>query len=159
PGGGVGGGVAAAAAWQQRMPGSGWWGYGDVDGEVVWCCCRPRMGAKGVVVVPAVVVVARDSGVRWRVGESGVDDWIDRSEGNNFGLAGKSPSEKFSGGGSMVAGGGCRILGGGESITTTWNMVIVYCIMRECPYISGRKSVPGIVAVNWEKWKDKTTRS
>nr|GEX71877.1 hypothetical protein [Tanacetum cinerariifolium] len=25
--------------------------------------------------------------------------------------------------------------------------------MRECPYISGRKSVPGIVAVNWENGK------
>nr|GFB92860.1 hypothetical protein [Tanacetum cinerariifolium] len=116
----VGGGVAAAAAWLQRLPCSGWWGYGDVDGEVVWCCCRPWMGAKGVVVVSAVVVVvARDSGVRWRVGESGVDEWIDRSEGNNFGFAEKSPPEKFSGGGSMVAGGGwlvagdgCRILGG-----------------------------------------------
>nr|GEX22242.1 hypothetical protein [Tanacetum cinerariifolium] len=36
------------------------------------------------------------SGVRWRVGESGVDDWIDRSEGNKFGFAGKSPPEKFS---------------------------------------------------------------
>nr|GEX60752.1 reverse transcriptase domain-containing protein [Tanacetum cinerariifolium] len=35
----------------------------------------------------------------------------------------------------------------------TWNMVIVYCIMRECPYISGRKSVPGIVAVNGENGK------
>nr|GFA79963.1 hypothetical protein [Tanacetum cinerariifolium] len=63
-----------------------------------------------VVVVPAVVAVARDSGVRWRVGESGVDDWIDRSEGNKFGFAGKSPPEKFSGGGwpkmvVVVAGG------------------------------------------------------
>nr|GEV32361.1 retrovirus-related Pol polyprotein from transposon TNT 1-94 [Tanacetum cinerariifolium] len=35
----------------------------------------------------------------------------------------------------------------------TWNIVIVYCIMRECPYLSGRKSVPGIVAVNWENGK------
>nr|GEX75926.1 hypothetical protein [Tanacetum cinerariifolium] len=55
------------------------------------------------------------SGVRWRVGESGVDDWIDRSEGNKFGFAGKSPLEKFSGSGSAVvavaAGGG----GVGES--------------------------------------------
>nr|GEW63278.1 hypothetical protein [Tanacetum cinerariifolium] len=25
-------------------------------------------------------------------------------------------------------------------------MAIVYCIMRECPYVSGRKSIPGIVA-------------
>nr|GEX87813.1 hypothetical protein [Tanacetum cinerariifolium] len=33
-------------------------------------------------------------------------------------------------------------------------MVIVYCIMRECPYISGRKSVPGIVAVNGENGKE-----
>nr|GEX70683.1 UBN2 domain-containing protein [Tanacetum cinerariifolium] len=42
----------------------------SVDGEVVWCCCRPQMGTKGVVaaanvvvvavVVPAVVVVARE---------------------------------------------------------------------------------------------------
>nr|GEZ87018.1 hypothetical protein [Tanacetum cinerariifolium] len=63
----------------------------------------------------AVVLVARGgggidgvggsggSGVRWRVGESGVDDWIDRSEGNKFGFAGKSPPEKFSGGSSVVA--------------------------------------------------------
>nr|GEX56505.1 hypothetical protein [Tanacetum cinerariifolium] len=29
----------------------------------------------------------------------------------------------------------------------------IYCIMRECPYISGRKSVPGIIAVNWENGK------
>nr|GEY07580.1 hypothetical protein [Tanacetum cinerariifolium] len=43
------------------------------------------------------------SGVRWRVRESGVDDWIDRSEGNKFGFAGKSPPENFSGGGSVVA--------------------------------------------------------
>nr|GFC95056.1 hypothetical protein [Tanacetum cinerariifolium] len=40
------------------------------------------------------------SEVRWRVGESGVDDWIDRSEGNKFGFARKSPPEMFSGGGS-----------------------------------------------------------
>nr|GEX07423.1 putative reverse transcriptase domain-containing protein [Tanacetum cinerariifolium] len=35
------------------------------------------------------------SGVRWRVGESGVDDWIDRSEGNKFGFVRKSPPKKF----------------------------------------------------------------
>nr|GEV28804.1 hypothetical protein [Tanacetum cinerariifolium] len=40
------------------------------------------------------------SGVnRRRVRESDIDDRIDRSEGNNFGFAGKSPSEKFSGDG------------------------------------------------------------
>nr|GEY85258.1 hypothetical protein [Tanacetum cinerariifolium] len=39
------------------------------------------------------------SGVRWRVRGSGVDDRIDRSEGNKFGFAGKIPPEKFSGGG------------------------------------------------------------
>nr|GFC06568.1 hypothetical protein [Tanacetum cinerariifolium] len=48
------------------------------------------------------------SGVGWRVGESGVDDWVDRSEGNKFGFAGKSPPERFSGGGRVVAGGGSR---------------------------------------------------
>nr|GEZ24102.1 reverse transcriptase domain-containing protein [Tanacetum cinerariifolium] len=32
----------------------------------------------------------------------------------------------------------------------TWNMAIVYCIMREWSILSGRKSVPGIVAVNRE---------
>nr|GEZ69748.1 hypothetical protein [Tanacetum cinerariifolium] len=45
------------------------------------------------------------SGVnRWRVRESDIDDQIDRSEGNNFGFAGKSPPEKFSGGGSRIWG-------------------------------------------------------
>nr|GEX84422.1 hypothetical protein [Tanacetum cinerariifolium] len=64
---------------------------------VRWCCgsvlsqrWRGSVGGGG-------------SGVRWRVGESSVDDWIDRSEGNKFGFAGKSSPEKFSGGGSVVA--------------------------------------------------------
>nr|GFA06818.1 hypothetical protein [Tanacetum cinerariifolium] len=39
---------------------------------------------------------------KWRhVTESDLGDRIDRSEGNNFGFAGKSPPEKFSGGGSL----------------------------------------------------------
>nr|GFB41131.1 hypothetical protein [Tanacetum cinerariifolium] len=73
--GGEAGGVAATAAWQRRLPGSGWW----------------------------VAVWGR------RVEGSDIDDWIDRSDGNNFGFAGKSSPEKFSGGGwpemVVVAGG------------------------------------------------------
>nr|GEU84972.1 reverse transcriptase domain-containing protein [Tanacetum cinerariifolium] len=39
-------------------------------------------------------------GVKWqRVRESDIEDRIDRRVGNNFGFAGKSPPEKFSGGG------------------------------------------------------------
>nr|GEW84429.1 hypothetical protein [Tanacetum cinerariifolium] len=30
---------------------------------------------------------------------------------------------------------------------------IVYCNRTECPYISGRKSVPGMVADDWLVWK------
>nr|GFA68707.1 hypothetical protein [Tanacetum cinerariifolium] len=36
---------------------------------------------------------------RRRVRESDMDDWIDRSVGNNFRFAGMSPPEKFFGGG------------------------------------------------------------
>nr|GFC95780.1 hypothetical protein [Tanacetum cinerariifolium] len=39
----------------------------------------------------------------------------------------------------------------------TWKMVVVYCcMMRGCPYISGRKSLPR-VAADWVNGKDKTT--
>nr|GEY45472.1 hypothetical protein [Tanacetum cinerariifolium] len=71
-------GVEVAARWWQRVGSE--WGYGDVDGEVVWFCCRPRMDTKGVVaaaVVTAVVVVAagwRGDGaareVEWRGGSN-----------------------------------------------------------------------------------------
>nr|GFA50794.1 hypothetical protein [Tanacetum cinerariifolium]GFC20732.1 hypothetical protein [Tanacetum cinerariifolium] len=71
---------------------------------------RQRIGVGGGVVlemvterrcsVAAWVVVAVGYGGEW--GESGVDDWIDRSKGNKFGFAGKSPPEKVSGGGSVV---------------------------------------------------------
>nr|GEZ19469.1 hypothetical protein [Tanacetum cinerariifolium] len=57
-------------------------------------------------------------GVRWRyggevgrVGESDIQDRVDRKVGSIFGFAGKRPPEKFSGGGSVVAGGGYRIWG------------------------------------------------
>nr|GFA32161.1 hypothetical protein [Tanacetum cinerariifolium] len=60
----------------------------------------------------------------------------------------------------VVKGDNISVLGWeGDHDIGTWNMAIVYCIMKECPYISGRKSVPAIVAVNWENGKDKTTRS
>ncbi|GJT64226.1 hypothetical protein Tco_1015706 [Tanacetum coccineum] len=48
----------------------------------------------------------RKKGEWRRVAASGYDEWIYRLMRNDFGFAGKSPSEKFSGGGSMVAGGG-----------------------------------------------------
>nr|GEW24918.1 hypothetical protein [Tanacetum cinerariifolium] len=48
------------------------------------------------------------SGVRWRVGESGVDDQVDRETRNLFCFTGKIPPEKFSGGGVAAAAGGCR---------------------------------------------------
>nr|GEZ83779.1 reverse transcriptase domain-containing protein [Tanacetum cinerariifolium] len=86
-----------------RGDGSGgrWWRSGSV---AVDCGGSSGMGA---------AVVWGDSGGgggsevhRRRVRESDIDDWIDRSEGNNFGFSGKSPPEKFSGGGSVVADGG-----------------------------------------------------
>nr|GEY58751.1 hypothetical protein [Tanacetum cinerariifolium] len=49
--------------------------------------------------------------VRRRVGGGGVWDRVDRLMRSLFGFAGKSPPEKFSDGGSVVAGGGCRIWG------------------------------------------------
>nr|GEV65044.1 hypothetical protein [Tanacetum cinerariifolium] len=65
------------------------------------------------------------SGVRWRMGESGVDDWVDRSEGKKFGFAGKSLLKKFFGGGggrlAGVAGGG----GVGESVSEVSGLVEV----------------------------------
>nr|GEZ78207.1 hypothetical protein [Tanacetum cinerariifolium] len=66
-------------------------GPGGGDGGSGWVYGGVGVGGSG------------GSGVRWRVGESGVDDWIDRSEGNKFGFVGKSPPEKISGGGSVVA--------------------------------------------------------
>nr|GFA15640.1 hypothetical protein [Tanacetum cinerariifolium] len=48
---------------------------------------------------------------RRRVRESDIDDRIDRSKRSIFGVTGKSPPEKFSGGGGVVAGGG---LAGGQ---------------------------------------------
>nr|GFB76598.1 hypothetical protein [Tanacetum cinerariifolium]GFC79900.1 hypothetical protein [Tanacetum cinerariifolium] len=54
------------------------------------------------------------SGVRWRVGESGVDD---RETRNLFGFTRKIPPEKFSGGSVVAAAGGRPVVAaaGGES--------------------------------------------
>nr|GFC16422.1 hypothetical protein [Tanacetum cinerariifolium] len=101
----VGCGVARVAARLWQRVGSE--GYGDVDGEVVWGCCRPRMGTKGVVaavVVTVVVVVAAG----WRGdGAAREGEWrggSDRSgDRESFGFAGKSPPENFSGGDDVVA--------------------------------------------------------
>nr|GEW80697.1 hypothetical protein [Tanacetum cinerariifolium] len=88
---------------------------------VAWRWCRRWMVTVGVVCGVrwcgrwggsdgCLAAAGGGSGVRWRVGERCVDDWIDRSEGNKFGFAGKSPSEKFSDGGSVVA---AAVAGGG----------------------------------------------
>nr|GFA14409.1 hypothetical protein [Tanacetum cinerariifolium] len=67
------------------------------------------MVAVGVVVVPAAVGQRRWRG--WRVTGGGVWDRIDRKVRIIFGFAGKSPPEKFFGGGDwpavVVAAGGC----------------------------------------------------
>nr|GFA40744.1 hypothetical protein [Tanacetum cinerariifolium] len=79
-----------------------------------WGCFDGGVGGGVVLVVVVAATVAAGSRWRWwrRVRESDIDDRIDRSEGNNFGFAGKSPPEKFSGGGSVVADGG--LAGGGK---------------------------------------------
>ncbi|GJW55444.1 hypothetical protein Tco_0099529, partial [Tanacetum coccineum] len=46
-----------------------------------------------------------------RVRESGSGDRVDRPTRSLFGLAGKIPPEKFSGGGATVAGGGEGLAG------------------------------------------------
>nr|GEV93938.1 hypothetical protein [Tanacetum cinerariifolium] len=85
---------------------SRWWGQkrGVVAGGVAWC---RRLGS-----VAATAACQRQlPGSGWwvavwgrRVEGSDIDDWIDRSEGNNFGFAGKSPPENSGGGDVMVAG-------------------------------------------------------
>nr|GEW57231.1 hypothetical protein [Tanacetum cinerariifolium] len=77
-----------------------------------------------VVLMVSVVVVA--VGYGGQVGESGVDDWIDRSEGNKFGFAEKSPPEKFSGGGSLVAAVAAGWLG--WPAVVGWERVLVKCV-------------------------------
>nr|GEW76138.1 hypothetical protein [Tanacetum cinerariifolium] len=69
-----------------------------------WC----RWWWRGVVLVAVVEV---DTGVEWQrrwvvvaVAARGVGDRIDRLMGVLFGFAEKSPPEKFSGGGGVVAG-------------------------------------------------------
>nr|GFA11862.1 hypothetical protein [Tanacetum cinerariifolium] len=66
------------------------------------------------------------SGVRWRMGESGVDYWVDRSEGNKFGFAEKSPPKKFSGDGSVVAAVAAGLLG--WPAVVGWERVLVKCV-------------------------------
>nr|GEV45333.1 retrovirus-related Pol polyprotein from transposon TNT 1-94 [Tanacetum cinerariifolium] len=90
----------------RRRRGSG--GSGDGDSG----------GGSGVTSGSGTAAAGGDSGGgggsgvnRRRVRESDIDDRIDRSEGNNFGFAGKSPPEKFSGGGSVVVAGGRRPAG------------------------------------------------
>nr|GEY55189.1 hypothetical protein [Tanacetum cinerariifolium] len=91
---------------------SRWWGQkmGVVAGGIAWC---RRLGsvAAGWMVVKPVEWQRRQPGSGWwvavwgrRVEGSDIDDWIDRSEGNNFEFSGKSPPENSGGGGVMVAG-------------------------------------------------------
>nr|GFB06994.1 putative ribonuclease H-like domain-containing protein [Tanacetum cinerariifolium] len=95
-------------------------GFGGVGGRwpevgrtlvvmLLWCRRRGDGSHGGA----AVVVTGRwcrgwqrsDVEMRRRVGESGLKDRVDRKTGSLFGFAEKSPPEKFSGGGSVVAGG------------------------------------------------------
>ncbi|GKD14059.1 hypothetical protein Tco_1198466 [Tanacetum coccineum] len=55
--------------------------------------------------------------VEERVGESEYGELIDRATRNHFGLHRKTPPEKFSGGGNVVAGGG-RVAGDGAAGNT-----------------------------------------
>nr|GEZ71385.1 hypothetical protein [Tanacetum cinerariifolium] len=96
-------------------------GFGDVGGRwpevgrtlvvmLLWCGGRGDGSHSGA----AVVVTGRwcrgwqrsDVEMGRRVGESGLKDRVDRKTGSLFGFAEKSPPEKFSGGGDVVAGGG-----------------------------------------------------
>nr|GFB99186.1 hypothetical protein [Tanacetum cinerariifolium] len=81
--------------------------------QLGWWCCAVGSGVGMVVtvggsgcyhgdLVAATVVwleVAAVGGVKWRVRGGGFVDQIDRKVGKLFGFAGKSPPEKFSGGG------------------------------------------------------------
>nr|GFB62662.1 hypothetical protein [Tanacetum cinerariifolium] len=77
------------------------------------------------VVTAAVVVVA--------VAARDIMDRVDRVIRINFGFAGKSPPENFSGGGGVVAGGGDRLaggrrwpaLGGGRWVTCVCVFIII----------------------------------
>nr|GEX75882.1 hypothetical protein [Tanacetum cinerariifolium] len=82
--------------WQQLAARCGvvvaarWWQRGNAGGSVV---AAVGSGGRGGVEMGR------------RVKESGVEDRIDRETGSLFGFAEKSPPEKFSGGGVVVAGG------------------------------------------------------
>nr|GEU83962.1 putative zinc finger, CCHC-type [Tanacetum cinerariifolium] len=69
-------------------------------------CNTPKNACRSRIPGVAVLTVDRRRlPEKWRrVTESDLGDRIDRSEGNNFGFAGKSPPEKISGGGSVAAG-------------------------------------------------------
>ncbi|GKE43612.1 hypothetical protein Tco_1470896, partial [Tanacetum coccineum] len=107
-GDGVGGGVEVrgGGAWRSGNRGDD----GDDGGFGV-----EAAGGGGVDVVAEVAAGGR----RRRVEARGRVDLIDPVMGINFGIGGKSPPEKFSGGGEWPAvvaggGGGGRIMGEGE---------------------------------------------
>ncbi|GKE58878.1 hypothetical protein Tco_1498063, partial [Tanacetum coccineum] len=58
----------------------------------------------------AAAVAAGGGGGKTQMEESEYDERVDRAKRNHFGLYRKTPPEKFSGGGDVVAGGG-RVAG------------------------------------------------
>nr|GFD04857.1 hypothetical protein [Tanacetum cinerariifolium] len=86
-----------------------------VEWQRRWVVVR-KWWSRWVAVVTWVVVAAAVAGVgiRWwgrRVRGGGLVDRIDRKVRKLFGFAGKSPPEKFSSGGSVVAGDDGRLAG------------------------------------------------
>nr|GEU48885.1 hypothetical protein [Tanacetum cinerariifolium] len=78
------------------------------DGGMWWCWRRWSVAAWVVV----LAVGRRRLPEKWRrMTESVIVDRIDRVTGSTFGFAGKSPPEKFSGDGVVVAGGDGRLAG------------------------------------------------
>ncbi|GJT28598.1 hypothetical protein Tco_0908873 [Tanacetum coccineum] len=66
---------------------------------------EPRRCYDDDATVAMMVVLAAVGEEKGRVAESEYDEWIDRLMRNDFGFAGKSPSENFSGGGATVVAG------------------------------------------------------